>query len=70
MFIWQPSTGGVMPVDAYQDGDPNCVISDASNSYLVKQPDGSYIFYFIDLKSHISKEEYEQGLYDSYQIIE
>lgn len=70
MFIWQPSTGGVMPVEAYQDGDPNCVISDASNSYLIKQPDGSYIFYFMDQKSHISKEEYEQGLYDSYQIIE
>ncbi|MGN0455604.1 MAG: M56 family metallopeptidase [Acutalibacteraceae bacterium] len=70
MFIWQPSGGDYVPPDAYQEDGKNWVLSNASNSYLVKQEDGNYLFYFgdFDRPLHIAKEDVEAGLYDCYPI--
>ena len=70
MFIWQPSGGGYVPPEAYREDEKNWIISDASNSYLVKQEDGSYIFIFNGKEFDVSKEDVDNGLYFSYPIKE
>ncbi|MCQ4022069.1 MULTISPECIES: M56 family metallopeptidase [unclassified Ruminococcus] len=72
IFIWQPNGGSVVPTEAYMDGDDGCIISDSTNSYLVPQSDGSYLFYFSesDEPIYVSKEEFQEGLYDCYPIKE
>ena len=70
MFIWQPSGGGYVPPEAYREDGKNWIISDASNSYLVKQEDGSYIFIFNGREFDVSKEDVDNGLYSGYPIKE
>lgn len=68
IFIWQPIFD-YPEVEDYrlsQDG----IISDETNSYLVEQEDGSYIFYFENMDPIlVTKEEYEKGLFRQYPII-
>ena len=48
-------------------------VADSSNSYLVKQPDGSYLFYMedaIDTPFLIPKEDVEAGYYNDYPVKE
>lgn len=45
-------------------------ISDDSNTYLVEQKDGSYIFYFNEFSMDVPAKDVEDGLYDIYPIIE
>jgi hypothetical protein len=71
IFIWQPDYGIDVAVDYYGITDENGIIADETNSYLVKQEDGSYLFYFDnDAPEQVSKEEVDEGMYDGYPILE
>lgn len=72
LFIWQPFYGPEVDEDNYNTTSLNFdIIADDTNSYLVRQPDGSYLFYCLDFPpEHIPKEEVEQGLYAGYPILE
>ncbi|MBR2714716.1 MAG: M56 family metallopeptidase [Ruminococcus sp.] len=67
MFIWQPrypSTPETQP-DEYAGAS---MVADETNSYLVEQDDGSYIFYFNGLEIPVPKEEVDAGYYSDYPI--
>lgn len=67
IFIWQPYAG--WELDSEQTNFDN--ISNTDNSYLIKQDDGNYIFYFLGNEvEKVPKEEVEQGLYRDYPIYE
>lgn len=73
IFIWQPFYGDALDMEVFElnDENGNGFIADESNSYLVKQEDGNYLFYAFDFPPEkVSKEEVEQGLYDIYPILE
>lgn len=72
IFIWQPSDGGYIPPEACMENGEYYKVSDSSNSYLVKQPNGDYLFYFedFDKPKYVSKEEFDKGLHDGYPVIE
>ena len=71
LFIWQPFYGFDAPNDNYEMIDEKGYISDDSNSYLVRQPDGSYLFYFSDYPPmEVSQEEFEEGMFEGYPIYE
>ena len=70
IFIWQPFYGPEVEKDEYNLAD-GAIIVDESNGYLVKQEDGSYLFFYGNYPpEHISREEVEQGLYDYYPILD
>jgi len=70
IFILQPFYGFQAEVEDYQLND-SAIIVDETNSYLVKQQDGSYLFYFAgEPQEIISKEDVEQGLYREYPILD
>ena len=69
-FIWQSFYGPEVDEEDYGllSGD---TIVDDTNSYLVIQEDGNYLFYYKNYPpEHLSKEEVEQGLYEGYLILE
>ena len=72
IFIWQSSYGSYLPTEACMEDGEYVTISDPSNSYLEKQSDGNYLFYFeeFDKPIYVSKEEVDNGLYEGYPIIE
>ena len=68
LFIIQPSFGLPAKETEYKNG---AVIADDSNCYLVKQEDGSYLFYFLDYPPMlISAEEFDEEMYEGYPILE
>ena len=70
IFIWQPFYGYDTTDENYQLIDDEIIVDD-TNSYLVPQEDGSYLFYFkVGPPVPVSKEEYEQGLYKGYPILD
>lgn len=73
IFIWQPFYGDALDIEVYElnDENGNGFIADDTNSYLVKQDDGNYLFYFgDDIPEHVPKEEVDEGLYYGYPIRE
>jgi len=70
LFIWQAAYRDTEKVEelkkeaVFSDNG----LSDESNSYLVKQEDGSYIFYFDGFEIPVPKEEYDAGGYEPYPI--
>ena len=71
VIIIQPDFGIDINEDDYNMTDENGVIVNDSNSYLVKQEDGSYLFFYKDYAPEtIPAEEVEQGLYEGYPILE
>ena len=70
LFIWQPYYGTDITNNDIDVPDEYIVIDDTIG-YLVKQEDGSYLFYVLDFPpEHVPQEEVEQGLYDGYPILE
>ena len=74
IFIWQPYYGSMVEDDDYGLTDVGEVI-DGNNSYLVRQKDGSYLLYFVNMPSdfppeHVPREEVENGLYEGFPILE
>ena len=70
VFIWQPFFGFGVNEEDYELTEIG-EASNNSNSYLVKQSDGNYLFYAFDFPPVIAtKEEVEQGLYEGYPIYE
>lgn len=71
IFIWQPYSGyEYFPEEAYYE-DGVSEFADDSNAYLVKQDDGSYLFYFLETDPiPVTNEEVKEGLYDGYPIYE
>lgn len=70
LFIWQPFYGPEVSEDSYNLAEGGVIVDD-TNSYLVEQNDGSYLFYFEDFTPvPVTKEEFEQGLYEGYPILE
>ena len=68
LFIWQPFYGFDIENDDYTLADDGIIV-DETNSYLVPQDDGSYLFYFSNLPPiPVTKEEFDQGLYEGYPI--
>ena len=68
-FIWQPDFGIEVDSDNYNMTDVNGVIVDDTNSYLVMQEDGSYLFYYKDYPPMpVTKEEVDEGLFEGYPI--
>lgn len=68
VFIWQPDFGLDISNEAYHLEDGENII-DETNSYLVLQKDGNYLYYFLDYPPEkVSKEEVEQGMYEGYPI--
>lgn len=72
VFIWEPSYGYYLPTEACMENGEYVTISNPSNSYLEKQPDGNYLFYFEEFSNpiYVPKEEVDNGYYESYPIIE
>lgn len=71
IFIWQPFYGYETSEVNYNITDENGYLSDKDNSYLIKQDDGNYLFYFSDLPPiPATKEEVEGGMYQGYPILE
>lgn len=73
IFIWQPFYSYDTDIENYELNDVNGIgfIADESNSYLVKQEDGNYLFYVADYPPvPASKEEVEEGMYQGYPILE
>ena len=69
-FIWQPFYGYDADDDLY-DLNEGAIVVDDTNSYLVRQDDGSYLFYYKEYTPEVvSAEEVEQGLYKGYPILE
>lgn len=68
VFIWQPFYGYIVEENDYELNDSAVIVND-TNSYLVKQSDGDYLFYYKDYPPEkVSKEEVEQGMYEGYPI--
>ena len=69
-FILQPFYGYEADVDDYGLND-GAIVVDETNGYLVKQEDGTYLFFYGSFPPEvISKEDVEQGLYDDFPILE
>ena len=69
-FILQPYYGTNIDENEYDLRDDG-ILADSSNAYLVKQADGSYLFYFQDLPPvPVTREEVEQGMFVDYPILE
>lgn len=69
VFIWQPFYGFDVESNDYNLADGGTIV-DGTNSYLVLQEDGSYLFYSLDYPPIIvSKEEYEGGLFEGFPIL-
>lgn len=69
LYIWQPHyplTVETHP-EEYIDAD-NGIIFDENNSYLVKQEDGNYIFYFYGYEMFVPKSHVDKGMYHNYPI--
>lgn len=70
VFIWQPDFGIDLTSNDYEL-EPNQMVVDDTNGYLIRQKDGNYIFYVTDSVFEIvPKEEVEQGMYEGYPIYE
>lgn len=70
VFIWQPFYGYIVEENNYEL-EPNQMVVDDTNGYLIRQKDGNYIFYVTDSVFEIvPKEEVEQGMYEGYPIYE
>lgn len=70
VFIWQPFYGYIVEENDYEL-EPNQMVVDDTNGYLVKQPDGSYILYYQDYPiENVLKEDVDQGMYEGYPIYE
>ena len=70
VFILQPFYGYEADDDLY-DLNEGAIVVDDTNSYLVRQDDGSYLFYYKEYSPEVvSAEEVEQGLYKGYPILE
>lgn len=70
VFIWQPFYGPSVDDESFELADDGIIV-DGTNSYLTPNGDGSYMFYFSNLPPiPVTKEEFEQGLYEGYPIIE
>lgn len=68
LFILQPFYSYDAAEDNYDLDDSGTIIDD-TNSYLVKQDDGSYLFYYSNFPPEvISKEEVESGMYRGFPI--
>lgn len=70
LFIWQPAyplTQETHP-EIYASLPEGAIMADETNSYLVQQDDGSYVFYFDGREFPVSKEEYDAGGYQLYPI--
>lgn len=68
LFIWQPSYQPDEEMYELVDGG---TIVDETNSYLVKQKDGNYLFYYSNYPPEvIPKEDVESGMYEDYPIYE
>ena len=68
-FILQPDFG--LPVEDKYELNDNALVADDSNCYLVKQSNGTYLFYFLDYPPEvISKEDVESGMYEGYPVYE
>ena len=70
LFIWQPDFG--IEVDGEQfELTENALVADDSNSYLVKNQDGTYSFYFEGYPPmEVTQEEIDNGMFEGYPIIE
>ncbi len=68
LVIWQPVYN--LSEEQYAEEEPDEVISDETNAYLVKQKDGSYIFYFEGYEIPVPKEDFDAGYYDGYPVKE
>lgn len=69
-FIWQPDFGIEVDEEDYELADGGIIV-DGSNGYLVRQEDGSYLMYIEDFPPVlVTKEEFEQGLFTGYPILE
>ena len=69
-FIWQPFYGPNAEDTDYNlnEGD---IIVDETNGYLVRQEDGSFLFYYSNYPPiPVTNEEMEEGMYDYYPILE
>ena len=70
LFIWQPAytirNTEMLQQELEKPGAG--VMSDETNSYLVEQEDGSYIFYFDGEEIPVPKEEFDAGGYETYPI--
>jgi beta-lactamase regulating signal transducer with metallopeptidase domain len=70
ILIWQPFYSYDATNDDYNSGVFD-EIADGDNSYLVKQENGTYLFYFSDFPPmEVSQEEIDEGLYIGYPILE
>ncbi|MBQ0098817.1 MAG: M56 family metallopeptidase [Oscillospiraceae bacterium] len=66
LVIWQPVYN--LSEEQYAEEEPDAVISDETNSYLVEQEDGSYIFYFEGYEIPVPKEDFDAGYYNCYPV--
>lgn len=70
LFIWQPFYGPDVDEEQF-DLNSNATIVDESNSYILKQKDGTYLFYYSDYPPMpVTQEEIDEGLFIEYPIIE
>ena len=68
LFIWQPDFGIEVNEEEFELNS-NATIVDESNSYIIKQADGTYLFYYSDYPPEvIPKEDVESGMYEGYPI--
>lgn len=68
LFIWQPFYGPDVDEEEFELNS-NATIVDESNSYIIKQADGTYLFYYSDYPPEvIPKEDVESGMYEGYPI--
>ena len=71
IFIWQPSFDDDEMSEEYYELAEGGKIVDESNSYLIKERDGSYWFYYSSYPPvPVTEEEVEQGMYADYPIFE
>ena len=71
IFIWQPSFDDDNLDEEYYELAEGGEVADENNAYLVKQSDGSYLFYCFDYPPvPVTKEEMEEGMYEDYPIYE
>lgn len=69
-FIWQPFYGYDADDNLY-DLNEGATIVDDTNSYLVLQEDGNYLLYYENFPPiPVTKEEYEEGLFIGYPVLE
>lgn len=70
LFIWQPFYGPDVDEEQFELNE-NALVADDSNSYLVKNQDGTYSFYFEGYPPmEVTQEEIDNGMFEGYPIIE